>query len=584
MYFDARPSPARVSAAAAVKFPRWALFALLIVYIVGGLFGRDPWYHEDAAGFGLMWTMAHGTFADWWLPNVAGASVAEEGPLPFWIGALLIRLFGAWIGDAAAARLTTVLWFALATSTLWYATYRLARRGAAQPVAFAFGGQATPSDYGRMLADIGVLLFIGTLGWIVRLHETTSGPAAVAFVALTLFGLALSLERARTGAFVVGIGIGLLALARGPQAAAFLAVGSSVALVVTQPRVVAGRVIASILVLAVAIFALWPLASLGAPEAARREYFFAWRAWLLGSFAPLAVGDLGWLGRTLAWYVWPLWPLAAWALYAWRQGLRHAHIAVPASVALAFLLGAFFSGQATDFPVMVLAVPLALLASFGVVTVRRAAENAIDWFAIVTFSFFGLVGWAYFYAMQTGVPPRMAASVARLTPGFAPAFDVPAIVLALLASAAWIALVVWRVSRRPAPLWRGPLLAAGGLAMLWIVAVTLYLPAVNFNRSYAPIAREVAQQLERAGAGPSCVLAHHLLPSHRAMFGYHGGIRFTHVSAADGEASCRFLLQRDSRRTQLDDDPPVGDWQLVWEGRWPARPDETLRLYRHGTN
>jgi hypothetical protein len=47
-------------------------------------------------------------------------------------------------------------------------------------------------------------------------------------------------------------------------------------------------------------------------------------------------------------------------------------------------------------------------------------------------------------------------------------------------------------------------------------------------------------------------------------------------------ASCELLLQRDSRRTQLDDAPPPGDWAFVWEGRWPARPDETLRLYRRG--
>ncbi|MGE5158317.1 MAG: hypothetical protein ACM3OF_09215, partial [Gemmatimonas sp.] len=60
MVFDTRPSPARVSAAAAAPFPRIALLALLFVFIVSGLFGRDPWYQEDAAGFGVMWTMAHG--------------------------------------------------------------------------------------------------------------------------------------------------------------------------------------------------------------------------------------------------------------------------------------------------------------------------------------------------------------------------------------------------------------------------------------------------------------------------------------------------------------------------------------------
>ena len=41
MSFAVRPSPARISEAAAVALPRPLLFALLIVYIVAGLFGRD---------------------------------------------------------------------------------------------------------------------------------------------------------------------------------------------------------------------------------------------------------------------------------------------------------------------------------------------------------------------------------------------------------------------------------------------------------------------------------------------------------------------------------------------------------------
>lgn len=46
MSFEARLSPARVSAAAAVAFPRRALWLLLILYIGAGLVGRDPWGAE----------------------------------------------------------------------------------------------------------------------------------------------------------------------------------------------------------------------------------------------------------------------------------------------------------------------------------------------------------------------------------------------------------------------------------------------------------------------------------------------------------------------------------------------------------
>jgi hypothetical protein len=114
--------------------------------------------------------------------------------------------------------------------------------------------------------------------------------------------------------------------------------------------------------------------------------------------------------------------------------------------------------------------------------------------------------------------------------------------------------------------------------MLWLLAVTLYLPAVNYNRSYAPIAAEVRAQVDRIAPG-ACIEPFRLFASHKALLGYHGGLRFAPPGAG---SDCELLLQRDSRRTQLDDAAPAGDWTLVWEGRWLARPDELLRLYRRG--
>ena len=53
--------PVRLPAAATNALPRWGLLALGLLYILPGLIGRDPWKNDDAASFGIMWTMAHGT-------------------------------------------------------------------------------------------------------------------------------------------------------------------------------------------------------------------------------------------------------------------------------------------------------------------------------------------------------------------------------------------------------------------------------------------------------------------------------------------------------------------------------------------
>jgi len=119
--------------------PRWALVAMLTAFIVPGLFGHDLW-PQDASGFGRMWSMAHGTLVDWLLPNVAGAQAPHSGPLPYWVGAILIRAFGGLIGDTNAGAAANLLWYPLAMFSIWQAMFRLARRDEAQPVAGAFGG------------------------------------------------------------------------------------------------------------------------------------------------------------------------------------------------------------------------------------------------------------------------------------------------------------------------------------------------------------------------------------------------------------------------------------------------------------
>ena len=67
--------PVRLPAAATLALPRWGLLLLALLYILPGLIGRDPWKNDDAASFGIMWTMAHGALQDWLLPNIVGQTV-----------------------------------------------------------------------------------------------------------------------------------------------------------------------------------------------------------------------------------------------------------------------------------------------------------------------------------------------------------------------------------------------------------------------------------------------------------------------------------------------------------------------------
>src|SRR5690606_5972745 len=179
--------PVRLPAAATIALPRWGIVALSLLYILPGLIRRDPWKAEDAAGFGIMWTMAHGGLQDWLAPHIVGMPMPAEGPLAFWIGAVFIWLFGWLLDDALASRLSIIAFFAIGAASVWHAAFRLGRRPEAQPLRLAFGGQPTPDDYGRTLADGALLIYLASLGLLLQAHQTSAEALLVSLVAAALF-------------------------------------------------------------------------------------------------------------------------------------------------------------------------------------------------------------------------------------------------------------------------------------------------------------------------------------------------------------------------------------------------------------
>ena len=577
-----RRSPAKVSAQAAAPLPHLALVGLLAAFLVPGLFGHDLW-PQDAPGFGRMWAMAQGTATDWLLPNVAGALALQGGPLAYWFGAILIRLCGGLIGDTNAAAAANLFWYPLAILALWHAVYRLARRDEAQPVAGAFGGEASRRDYARLLANVSALLTIGTIGMIWRLHQTQANAASIAIVSIALFALSSIEWRLMFAATISGLAVGALALAQGPTAAVGLLLGSLAAF--WRARRSAGldvrtMALASLLQIAIALaLALsWPLAAWAlTPHEQFGEFFDAWVAALPLGF--LGTEDAAWLLRTSVWFLWPLWPLAAWAVYAWRSSVLAAHLERPLLLFGGLFLAMFFSAPLDERSIIGFIPPLAILAALGATTLRRALDNVIDWLAIAVFSLSLVFFWAYYLAMELGGPRAMAASIAHLAPGFVAHVHGFSLAVAVMVTAVWAQLIAWRVIRRPRVLWRGPLLAAAGVTSVWLIANLLFLPAVDYVFSYRAFATEVAAQLQARGLGKGCVQAHRIPLGERAILAYYGKIRFDREGSAE---TCRLALHHDSRRSSLDDDPPPGVqgmWELSWEGHRRARPDERWRIW-----
>jgi len=218
-----RSTPARLPAIAAAKLPRLFLAAVGLVYILAGLFYRDPWKTDDVTGLATMLTALSGQEHAWLLPQIGHLAQAQDGPLVTWVGAVFIQIFRPFFElffnplDSAivASRLPNILWFGILTASIWYGTYLLGRRSEAQPLALPFGGEPDARDYGRMLADAALLLIVATVGIVWRMHETSEVPALIACQALAYYAVARMMDHPVSGAVTLGVALGAAFLARG---------------------------------------------------------------------------------------------------------------------------------------------------------------------------------------------------------------------------------------------------------------------------------------------------------------------------------------------------------------------------------
>ena len=546
------PNPALVTQRAVERLPRVGLLLLCAAYLLPGLLGRDPWKSADISAFGYMANL--GLDRTPWLAPTLGGLPADAALLPYWLGGVFIRFLDPWVDPALAARIPFAVLLACVLALTWFTTYHLARTEAAQPVPFAFGGEAHPVDYARAIADGALLALIASLGLYQLGHETTPELGQLASVSLYLYALAASPYRSFKPKLAVPFALACLAASGAPSMA--VALGLAGAEICRRSSYAPARELVSWLV-AGTVLAVAVGHALGAWE------------WRVGSYESIAEV---WVAiRLLAWFTWPAWPLAFWTLWRWRNHLLNRHIAIPLGCVLVSVAASLTMGG-SDRALMLGLPALAVLASFALPTLQRGTSAAIDWFSVFFFSVGALTIWVIYMSMHLGIPAKPAANLARLVPGFLPSFSAVPLFPAVLATIAWIWLVRWRSGRNRHPLWKSLVLPASGVALCWLLLMTLMLAPLDYARSYRPLVARIAQHVPRSG----CIAAPGVPRSQIAALEYHGRYRVDAVHPPQ-DTQCEFLLQLETRIPT----PPAGTrWQILARERRNRNDDEVTAIYR----
>jgi hypothetical protein len=125
-------------------------------------------------------------------------------------------------------------------------------------------------------------------------------------------------------------------------------------------------------------------------------------------------------------------------------------------------------------------------------------------------------------------------------------------------------------------------LPAGGAALCWLLLTTLWLPLLDFARSYKPWVVQVqAVMAQQSSQTSRCVMTYGLNTGQMTAFHYHGGFD---VQPLDGKqtpqnASCEWLLVDFDLRPGLASVVQLHEWTRVRTIRRPSDNDEDITLY-----
>ena len=543
-----------------VPLPSPWFWAIAILYALLGLVGHDPWKQDDAIGFGIAWTMSNGALADWLIPNIAGQMATEEGPLAFWLAAAFIKLFGGLLHPHDAARLASGAWAMLAL----YAAYRAAR-----------------STFGDADGRLAVLALLACPGLLARTHEIAAEPAYMAACALLLWALAAAPARAHTSrgvilmACTIGACLGMAALTRGLPASLALCVALILLSVFDAawraPRMLA--VLGAAVALAWLLFALWTRTAVALVEGDGVTFAqYYWRS-TAAQFGLLPLFELRYAAKTLAWFVFPIWPIALWWVVRPRKAFlgeaepRRLHLPALA-LAASTLIALAWTHTVSEATLLPLLPACAVLVAPAIGRMTKGIAAGIDWFGRITFTLLAGLIWLGYVALQLGWPPRIAANFARLEPGFVATFTPFSFAIACAATLAWLI----SSARSERTVLRAITHWAYGITLTWLLLMTLWLPWIDYGKSYRTVAtglRSALGAVPRADLRGGCLEARGLGPAERASLAYFLDVRFG--------GQCAWVLEQ----ARSDDAklPPPGA-RLVWEGSRPGERNERFRLYK----
>ena len=525
----------------------WLLALLCISWLATGLIGHDPWKPDEAYSFGIVYHILQS--GDWLVPTLAGEPFMDKPPLFYMTAAAFAQLFSPLLPLHDGARLASGFYTGLT---------------------LLFAGLSGRELFGKDRGWAAAIILIGCLGMLVNAHLLSTDLGLLAGCAMMLYGFALSPRSPLLAGLLLGTGLGIGFMSKGFIAPVLFVSTSALLLAFSTWRTRSYFTSLAIATLsALPWLSIWPaLLYQRSPELfmewAWQQNIGQWLSYVKGGNYSAAFFYL----EILPWFAWPALPLAAWGVWDARKKILQQREGQLLLVSLLVMLVTLsFVPNIQEVFALPMLLPIVLLATMALPAVRRGAANALDRFGIITFGFIAiLLWWGWAGLMIEGNNSRISRWLREYQSEFVPAFDAVSFSIALIVTVLWV-LLVWRVGRS---IRRSVINWAAGVTLLWILSMTLWLPWLDFNKSYRTMVTSLAAALPEEHG---CIASRYLGDGQKAMLHYFGNI----LTRPGAELKCDLLLTQGNLSRS---DQQQGAWKIMWTGGRRGQKGDRYYLYQ----
>lgn len=516
----------------------WLLFVMALIWVLGTAFFHSPW--EPYEPFVLAVVKGILRTHSWLVPYVSNVPYLQIQPFYFWIYSAILKLFD--ISDiysiANSIRILNTL--------IIFAIVILCAR---------IGSGLSAFKNGRTV----VLILISSIGFINNAYQLSPNILILLGFCLYLYSLQLYRRLPGISGWLLFLGLMFISIS-------FTSEFIVIALLILGVLPLIDRYWRNFRYLvtvsmSITMFSIIFFLYCYQLNSVNNEFFQQWQhsyGTLFHNHHSNFFTRLGEALRLLSWYVVPGWFLLIWSIYKRRSNLFADKVIQVCVLLVIFLIVfAVLSGREIEGAIFPIIIPVVLIASLEVDSIRISIVSLLNWFSIFIFGVAGCAIWLIYFSFAFSKPLQITHPLLALSQNYVFSFNLGQLCLAILITFIWLFMITRRHirGRELVTNW------ASGTTFALVLFLCLCLPWFDSVLSFKPIVEGSLSHIDKR----FCIATNAHDSSQGALWYYYADINLMPSFVRFDYGLCNQALVATDDIKQIDQ----SNWNIVWHASRP---------------